>query len=66
MPIDEKTKAYLILQKIKEHIKYHHYLTADDLEQFEREECQAETKRGIVELDGGAPEIESFDSIDLP
>ncbi len=53
MPIDEKTKAELMLKRIKEHFRLHHYFTAADLEQFEWEEYQAETRRGIVELEGG-------------
>ncbi len=68
MPIDEKTKAYLMLKKIKEHFRYHHYFMVDDLEQFEREERAAETRRGILE-DEGVSEIAITDGvyfIDLP
>ncbi len=68
MPMDEKTKAELMLKRIKEHFRYHHYFTADDLEQFEREERAAETRRGILE-DEGVSEIaitDGIDFIDLP
>ncbi len=54
MPIIEAIKAYPVYQKILEHFKDHHYLTRADLEQFEGEEYQAETRRGIVELEGGS------------
>lgn len=53
MPIDKAIKAYPVYQKIVEHFKDHHYLSRADLEQFLREEYQAETRRGIVELEGG-------------
>lgn len=61
---DEKTKAYIILKKIEEHFKYHHYFTADDLEQFEREVYNAEVRHNMPE-DEGAPVLD-IDFIDLP
>ena len=64
MPIDEKTKAYLTLKKIKKHFEYHHYFTTDDLEQFEREVYQAEVRRKMPE-DEGAPVLD-LDFIDFP
>ncbi len=64
MSIDEKTKAYLILKKIKKHFEYHHYFTIDDLEQFEREVYQAEVRRNMPE-DEGAPALD-LEFIDLP
>ncbi len=68
MPIDEKTKAELMLKRIKEHFRFHHYFTVDDLEQFEREERAAETRRGVLEAEGdvGIAVIDGIDFIDLP
>ena len=63
MPIDEKTKAYLMLQKIKEHFKDHHYFTADDLDQFEREIYCEDIRHGMLENEYG---MVFFDSNDLP
>ena len=64
MPIDKKTKAYSIYQKIVEHFKDHHYLTLDDLEQFNCEAYQAEIRRNLPE-DEGAPVLD-VEFIDLP
>ena len=64
MPIDEKTKACTIYQKIVEHFKDHHYLTRADLEQFEREAYQAEVRRNLPE-DKGEPALD-IEFIDLP
>ncbi len=62
--VDEETKAKLMLKRIKEHFKFHHYFTKDDLEQFEREEYQAETRRGILESEGLA-DIAIIDGKDI-
>ena len=65
MPIDEKTKAYLLLQKIKAHFKNHYYFTTDDLEQFEREIYCEDIRRGLIEIESGKDMIH-FNHIDLP
>ena len=74
MPIDKKTKAYSIYQKIVEHFKDHHYLTLDDLEQFNREEYQSEIRRNLP-VDEGASSLDvdfegasslNIEFIDLP
>ena len=58
--MDEKTKALFMLRKIKEHLLCNNNLTADDLERFEREEYQAEVRRGMSE-DEGIGEIAIID-----
>lgn len=64
MLIDEKTKAYRILKRIKEHFEDHYYFTVEDFEQFEREEYQAEVRRNLPE-DEGAPALD-IEFTDLP
>ena len=49
-----------MLRKIKEHLLCNNNLTADDLERFEREEYQAEVRRGMSE-DEGIGEIAIID-----
>lgn len=53
-----------LIKRINEHFKDHYYLTRDDLEQFEREEYQAEIRRNIP-ADEGAPALD-IDITDLP
>lgn len=64
MSINKAMKAYPIYQKIIEHFKDHHYLTHDDLEQFEREAYQAEIRHNMPE-DEGALALD-LDIIDFP
>lgn len=63
MSINKAMKAYPIYQKIIEHFKDHHYLTHDDLEQFEREAYQAEIRRNMLK-DEGVPALD-LDIIDF-
>lgn len=64
MSINKAMKAYPIYQKIIEHFKDHHYLTHDDLEQFEREAYQAEIRRNLPK-DEGTLALD-LDIIDFP
>ena len=66
--MDEKTKALFMLRKIKKHLLCNNNLTADDLERFEREEYQAEVRRGMPEAEGMSEIaiIDGIDFIDLP
>ena len=57
-------KTQSLIKRINEHFKDHYYLTRDDLEQFEREEYQAEIRRNILK-DEGAPALD-IKVIDLP
>ena len=62
--MDEKTKALFMLRKIKEHLLCNNNLTVADLERFEREEYQAEVRRGML-ADEGVSEIAIIDGIDF-
>ena len=64
MPNYKIMKAYSIYQKIVEHFKDHHYLTLDDLEQFNREAYRSEIRRNLPE-DEGVPALD-VEFIDLP
>lgn len=61
-------KAQARIKKIDDHFKDHYYLTRDDYEQIQREEYQAEVRRGMLENEGidEIAIIDGIDFIDLP